>query len=134
VPETLQKAFCADGYDCAEAWEECFQTEDKLELYVHGLLFVRKECGLEGVSAQDLSFSKTMGTIRKVLRVAKAIVAKEAQAQENKAELQEVTAREWAKVQAKEGAKEAAKDKKQVAPGEKIRLEEQLGGPYHKQV
>ena len=130
VPSDLRQAIFADGYSSAEAIEECFQNEERLEKYLHGLLFVRKALTLEGVTEDTLDFSRPMGAMRKLLRVAKASVARVDQENRRAQEIHEVEELQRAKVQAKEGAKEAAKDKKRIDPGEKIRLEEQLGRQF----
>ena len=127
MPTELKKALVEDGYSSAEDLEECFQDEDKLEKYMNGLLFIRRAIALEGVTEDTLSFSRPMGALRKLLRVAKAEAARVQQECQRKQEIQETEEKERAKVSAKEGAKEAAKHNKRIVPGEKIRLEEQLG-------
>lgn len=100
LPVELNKAIQADGYVSAEVFEECFQDDAKLEVYVRGLLFVRKTIVLEGVTEDNLSFSTPMGVLRGMLRIAKADVARAVQEKQSIHEVQEAAALERAKVQA----------------------------------
>ena len=97
MPTELKKALVEDGYSSAEALEECFQDEEKLEKYMNGLLFIRRAIALEGVTEDTLSFSRPMGALRKLLRVAKAEAARVQQACQRKPEIQETEEKERAK-------------------------------------
>ena len=128
LPSCLEKAMLADGYTSAAVLAQCFRKEELLDHYFRGLLFVRQAIQLEGITEDNFLVSPVLGALRAVLEEAKLNAAGEDQERRSRQELKEVEALEKAKAEAKAAAKESAKDNnKKIAPGEKIRLEEQLG-------